>query len=307
MRLRTYLSVFILLSAVFSANGQILNKLKKAAKDGVQDAVERRVSHEIEKAAQKQTDKYLEQLFGTPTEYEGGNYDYGAIMKSFNMNVDHADEYSFRGYTDMEISGTDEKGKAIDPSVFRSYSNPAEQTWAMEIETDEKDLEKTIMIFDNNYEATIMLMEDKKGEKSRMAYGIDWEMFMDGAMSSDTVRQAMETLEIKKTGNTKNVLGYTCDEYLVENNQYLANYWVSQSPIEGYSSYWTKDNFLFSKQMQTKYKGYFDKLPDGDVLEISYTDKENKGTTFMTITDINTQDTFTFVMADYRGVMDEQE
>jgi hypothetical protein len=307
MHLKTFITLMVFVSLAISTQGQILNKLKKAAKGGVENAVERRVAHEIEKAAQKQTDKYLESLFGPPTQYEGGNYDYGEIMKSFNMNVDHADEYSFQGYTDMEISGTDEKGKAIDPTEFRSFSNPEAQTWAMELETDEKDLEKTIMIFDNNYDATVMLMEDKKGEKSRIAYGIDWDMLMDGAMSSDSVQQAMESLEIVKTGNTKSILGYTCDEYLVENDQYKANYWVSQSPIDGYSSYWTKDNFLFSKQMETKYKGYFEKLPDGDVLEISYKDKQNEETTFMKITDINTKDTYTFVMADYRGVMDEPE
>jgi hypothetical protein len=297
--------MFMVLST--TTTGQILNKLKKAAKDGAQEAVERRVAHEIEKAAQKQSDKYLEQLFGPPTQYEGGNYDYGEIMKSFNMNVDHADSYTFPGYTDMEISGTDTKGKEIDPTMFRSYSNPADQIWAMEIETDEKDLEKTIMIFDNNYEATVLLMENKKGEKSRMAYGIDWNSMMDVAMSSDSVQQALETLEIVKTGNTREIMGYTCDEYLVENDEYKANYWVSQEPIDGYSSYWTKDNFLFSKQMETKYKGYFDKLPEGDVLEISYMDKSTEEKTFMKITDINTSDTFTFIMSDYRSVMDEQE
>ncbi len=135
----SYLAIGLLMAVSTTATGQILNKLKKAAKDGAQEAVERRVAHEIEKAAQKQTDKYLEQLFGPPTQYEGGNYDYGEIMKSFNMNVDHADSYTFPGYTDMEISGTDQKGKEIDPTMFRSYSNPADQIWAMEIETDEKD------------------------------------------------------------------------------------------------------------------------------------------------------------------------
>ena len=212
MRRFTYVTLCIVFSTVTFTNGQILNKLKKAAKDGVQEAVERRVSHEIEKAAQKQTDKYLEQLFGAPTQYEGGNYDYGEIMKNFNMNVDHADSYSFTGYTDMEISGTDQKGKAIDPTMFRSFNNSDEQIWAMELETDEKDLEKTIMIFDNNYEATVLLMEDKKGEKSRMAYGIDWNSMMDVAMSSDSVQEAMETLEIVTTENTRQIMGYMCNE-----------------------------------------------------------------------------------------------
>lgn len=301
--------VFLILLLVVSTPGhsQILNKLKRAAKDGVQDAVERRVEHEIQKAAQKQTDRYLQQLFGPPSQYEGTGYDYSGILNSISMDVEHADSYSFTGFTDMEISGTDERGKNIDPTIFRSFSNTSEETWAMQMDTDEKDLESTIMIFDNKNQATIMLMESKKGEKSRMAYGLDWSGMMDAAMDSDSVQQELENFEINKTGNTKTILGYECEEYKTVSDTFEALYWVSNEPIDGYASYWSKNNFLFNQQMKTKYQAYMDKMPEGDVLEISYFDKNDKGTTEMKIVDINTDHNETFIMSDYQNALAPEE
>lgn len=102
-----------------TTQAQFLKKLKKAAQEGVENAVERRVSNEVENAARKQTDKYLEQIFGAPSTYEGGDYDYGKVMSSIDMNAATEDRYHFTGYTDMIISGTDEKGKAIEPVTFQ--------------------------------------------------------------------------------------------------------------------------------------------------------------------------------------------
>ncbi len=305
MRAITTFFTLVIFCLTFNANGQILNKLKNVSKDGVQDSVEQRVAHEMQKAAQKQADRYLTELFGPPTEYEGSGYDYSAIMQSIQTNVEHADSYDFTGHTDMEIGGTDKKGKAVDPVVFRSFHNTDAETWAMEMETDEKNLERTIMIFDNSHQATIMLMEDKKGEKSRMAYSMDWNAMMSAAMENDTIQESMESLEITKTGNTKSIMGYTCDEYKTENEDMLAYYWVSQEPIDGYASYWSKNNFMFNQQMKSKYSDYYNKLPDGDVLEITYTDKNSKETTSMKIVDINTSTAHNFTMADYNNIMAE--
>ena len=173
------------------------------------------------------------------------------------------------------------------------------------METDEKDLERTVMIFDNSMKATVMLMEDKKGQKSRMAYSMDWSAMMDASMSADSMQQVVEELNITKTGNSKEIMGFTCDEYLTESEEFVASYWVSRDPINGYASYWSKNNFMFSQQMKNKYPDYYNKIPDGDVLEISYSEKGGKETTQMRIVDINTSTDHNFVMADYDNVMDQ--
>jgi hypothetical protein len=295
-----------LLIQITDSHAQILNKLKRAAEDGVKSAVERRVAHEMEKAMEKQTDKYMEQIFGPPTQYEGTGYDYGKMIESLNMDVETAEMYSFTGYTDMEISGTNENGKEIDPAMFRTFMNSEQEAWGIELESDEKDVEKSMMIFDNKHEATIMLMENKEGEKSRLAYGMDWSKMMEEA-AEDNMEEIAGEFNITKTGNSKSILGYECDEYISETDTYAATYWVSQESVNGYTSYWSKNNFLFSQQMKNKYSSYFNQLPDGDVLEMNYVSKEDNSITNMEIKEINNSDKFEFVMADYVNALEARE
>ena len=305
--MKTYtVSLFLILMTLSAVpvNGQLLKKLKQAAEDGVKEAVERRVEHEVEKAVQKQTDRYMEQIFGPPTQYEGRGYDYGKMMESINMNVETEDSYSFTGYTDMEISGTNEKGKPIDPTMFRTFIDPEGQSWGIELESDDKDLKRTVMIFDNHHQATIMLMESNEGEKSRLAYGMDWSKMME-AGTDETAETMDETFNFEKTGNTKTILGYTCDEYVTDTETYNATYWVSREPVTGYTSYWSRNNFLFNQQMKKKYSDYLDKLPEGDMMEMTYTSKEDDNVTIMKIIDINTSTQNEFVMADYKNAMEQ--
>ncbi|GGF37694.1 DUF4412 domain-containing protein [Echinicola rosea] len=310
--MRTDKLLLAALSAIFllpvPSQAQFLKKLKKAAQEGVENAVERRVSNEVENAARKQTDKYLEQIFGSPSEYEGGDYDYGKVISSIDMNATTEDRYHFTGYTDMEITGTDEKGKDIDPVTFRSFLSGDSDFWGIEMENQDKKAEKTVMIFDHKNNASVLLMENEKGEKNYMAYGMDWTKMMEDAADKEMEETDADAtaFDIVKTGNSKNILGYSCDEYRTDNDEYTAHYWVSTQAIEGYASYWSKNNFLFSKKVKQKYQGYYDQLPDGDVLEIHYESKEDKSITHMKIIEINTSEKFEFEMAEYANAMEGQ-
>ncbi len=304
--LRTVFLLLCFLISFIPAEAQLLKKLKRAAEDGVKSAVERRVAHEMEKAMEKQTDKYMEQIFGPPTQYEGTGYDYGKMLESLNMDVEIDEMYSFTGYTDMEITGTNENGKEIDPAIFRTFMNPEQEAWGIELESDEKEVESSIMIFDNKHEATIMLMENDKGEKSRLAYGMNWSKMMEEA-AEDNLEEVAEEFNITKTGNTKSILGYACDEYVSETDTYAATYWVSQESVTGYTSYWSKNNFLFSQQMKNKYNSYFNKLPDGDVLEMNYVSKDDNSITHMEIKEINDSQVFEFMMEEYPNAMEEAQ
>lgn len=299
--------IILLILMPFTMQGQLLKKIKRAAQEGVENAVERRVSQEIENAAARQANRYMDQVFGPPSDYEGTDYDYGKVLSSMNMNVETEDSYSFTGYTDMVLTGTDEKGKAIDPTKLKSFLSQQGEYWAMQMENNEKNLENAIMIFDQPNQATIMLMEDKKGEKSMMAYGLDWSKMIE-AGTEEGLENSTDTLfSLTKTGNSKTILGYACDEYMTDHPDYSATYWVSAEPIEGYTSYWSKNNFLFSQQMKNKYQAYFDKLPEGDVLEMNYVSKKDKGTTRLVVTDIDTKTDFKFVMADYINIMEQKK
>ncbi len=306
MNVRLILSALFLVLFALPGNAQLLNKLKKAAQDGVEKAVERRVSQEIENAAARQTDRYLNEVFGPPSQANGSGADYSKILSGMSADVDTEDSYSFTGYTDMLITGTNEKGKEIDPTKFRAFLNPENEYWGMEMENNEKDLENAIMLFDQPNQATIMLMTDKKGEKSRIAYRLDWDQMMEEGMD-EQMNSADSTFNLTRTGNTKTLLGYLCDEYVSEGSGYTSTLWISQEPIEGYASYWSGNNFLFTKRMAQKYPAQFDQLPEGNVLEINYLSKDSKEATHMTVTEINTDRQVTYTLEDYTDIMQQEK
>src|SRR5690606_15494917 len=107
----------------FITEAQLLNRIKRAAEQGVINAVEKRVEKEVENATQRQLEKALGEIYGPSSEDPSGTYDLSKIMKGINMNATTENSYSFTGVAEMEITGTDEKGKAIDPMIMKTFLN----------------------------------------------------------------------------------------------------------------------------------------------------------------------------------------
>src|SRR5690554_2201711 len=269
--------LFVALPIVTEA--QLLNKIRRAAEQGVSNAVERRVEREVENATQRQLEKAFGEMYGTDAETGGAGVDFSKIMKGINMNVPTEDSYSFTGMAEMEMTGTDEKGKAIDPVIMRSFLNEDSEYSGMEVaaadQQKQKDgIEKTIMIFDMKNNASIILVENE-GEKSRMSFGLDYQALGETAMENDTLIHS-EDFEFKKTGKSKTIAGHLCEEYYAETEEYTGSYWVTQQPVAGIGSFWGKNSPFLTKKMKSSNKNYFDKLPPGDILEITSNSKSDK-------------------------------
>ncbi|SHN33948.1 Domain of unknown function [Cyclobacterium lianum] len=306
--------VIICLSFIsWNAHSQLLNRIKRAASEGVSRAVERTVEKEVAKATQRQLEKAFSNLYGDMETGEsgsaGGNYDFSKIMGSINMDVETESSYNFSGLAVMEITSTDEKGKAQDPVVFNSFLSENPDYFGMEfVEQNRKnDKEKAVIIMDHKNEATIMLMDNEDG-KSSMAFSIDWAGMMDEAARMDEESEnpsAMNNADVsfEKTGNTKEILGYTCDEYRVTSEDMEGTYWLSQSAIVGMESFWSKNSPFVTKKMKAENPEYFNNLPEGNILEMDFTSKEDESSTQMKMVEIDTGKSSSFDMADYPNAM----
>jgi hypothetical protein len=119
----------------------------------------------------------------------------------------------------MEFQTKDEKGKSGDPMNIKSYlSNSTEYTW-MELVEPKKPEAVTYMIFDAENKASMLLMESE-GTKHSFAYKLNFDAIVEESESS------MEESEIvvKKTGNSRSILGYECDEYSVKSDDGPSTY-----------------------------------------------------------------------------------
>jgi len=301
--LSLYFVLFFVVTPIVT-EAQLLNKIRRAAEQGVSNAVERRVEREVENATQRQLEKAFGEMYGTDADVGGAGVDFSKIMKGINMNVPTEDSYSFTGMAEMEMTGTDEKGKALDPVIMRTFLNENSEYSGMEFSSADQQtdgLEKTIMIFDMKNNASIILVENE-GQKSRMSFGLDYQAIGETAMENDTLIHS-EDFEFKKTGKTKTIAGHLCEEYYAETEEYTGSYWVTQQPVAGIGSFWGKNSPFLTKKMKSSNKNYFDKLPPGDILEINSKSKSDKSTMNMTMTNIDNSVSNSFVMADYPNMM----
>ena len=81
----------------------------------------------------------------------------------------------------------------------------------------DKDAKSTI-IFDSKNSA-MLILSDSDGEKTGFAMGIDPEMLAEEVEEYAEESEA-DPYKAYKTGKTKTILGYSCDEYLVEDENF---------------------------------------------------------------------------------------
>ncbi len=313
--MKNILLIFVVGTVCFipiDSEAQLLRRLKNAAEEGVARAVEKRVVSEVEKATQNQFEKAFGYLYTGP---KGSNktYDFSKILESVNMDVDTEESYSFKGIAEMEVVSTDSKGKSEDPARIISYLSNDEQFTGMEFRDDTKksNKEKTVMIFDFKNNATIMLVENDEG-KSSMAFGLDWQKMMEGAEEMEVEEETPETVDwdefkFEKTGKTKTILGYSCEEYIAKNEEMEAVYWISSNPIEGLQSFWGKNSPFITQRMQAENQEYFNKFPDGSVMEMIFVSQEDKSSTSITMVNIDVDESNTFLMEAYPNVMKQNQ
>jgi len=294
----------------FTTEAQLLRRLKSAAEEGVARAVEKRVVSEVEKATQKQFEKAFGNLYGGPR--GGAGYDFSKILESINTNVEIDESYSFVGVAEMEVTGTESNGKKADPVVIKSYLSSSEKLTGMEFvdPADKKNKERSVMIFDFTNNATIMLIEEGD-KKTRMAFGLDWQNMMDSMVEMAEVEEEetdykLEDFTFEKSGNTKNILGYSCDEYRASNEDMEASYWISKESIPGLQTFWGNNSPFLTQRMKADNKVTLDKFPEGSLMEMYFESKTDKSTSQFTMVNIDTDNTQTFVMADYANALGAQ-
>jgi len=219
------------------------------------------------------------------------------------MNVDTESDYSFTGVAVMEIQSTNEKGKEEDPVNFNSFLSENPDYFGMEfVDPDAKDAdEKSVIIMDHKNKATVILMENED-EKSSMAFGMDWGGMMD-SYADNAENKTIENPTFEKTGNTKDILGYTCEEYRMNADDAEGIYWISTTPIEGLEGFWSKNSPFVTKKMKEENSSFYGSFPDGNILEMNFTNKEDQSTSEMKIIEINNNQPAQFKMADYPNAM----
>ncbi|MBN2667057.1 MAG: DUF4412 domain-containing protein [Bacteroidales bacterium] len=213
MKKRTLIIVLSLLVALpYSIDAQIGGALKNRLNKAINKAVENKIDSAIQEKQEEQAPEGRPGLGGLL----GGKTD-----------VPHRDVYNFTGRIHMVMENYDKKD--VIKSDYFTFFNANTANAAFEIKLVDPDNGQqaipTVFIFDNENRAFMILMQGE-GSKTGIISAIPDESELE-AQSKEQKEKQEKAPVITKTGNTKVIAGYRCDEYK-----------VVEEGEEGYSMVW---------------------------------------------------------------------
>ena len=191
-------------------------------------------------------------------------------------NVDYESTYNFDAYIQSQVTGYKKNGKMDDQVLYDSYIHKEDADYAMEFRNDDS---KSIIIFDTKNSAMLILTESD-GSKTGFATTIDPEAISE-KVEDYAEEHEVEPVNYRKTGNTKMILGYSCDEYLVEDEETEVHMWASEKLGKEMRKEWMNNQQAFGAMFAQAY------ALNGMVLEYDFLDKDNGKRTEMMITKID--------------------
>ena len=191
-------------------------------------------------------------------------------------NVPYEQNYDFDSWVKMEVRDFNDKGKETDYIVYDSYLTKDGVDYAM-VYTDKKD--QTTIIFDSKNSA-VLILTDSDGDKMGIASEVDPES-LEEDMKEIQEEEGIESIIPQKTGKSKKILGYDCDEYLVEDEDMEAHMWVCDELGKQIRKEMIDSRHTFGSVFI--YAAY----ADGMVMEYEQINKKSGDRTVMEVTDLD--------------------
>ena len=281
MKTRTLIFLLALIIMIpVSSNAQVGNILKnrinKAINKKVDEKIDTAVNKKIEETQQSQSDQQ------TGTEQAGRPGRIGSGILGGKTDIKHNDVYDFTGRIYMQME-TYDKNDVVKSDYF-TYFN--ENTLNACIEITIPDPEKgggtvpTQFLFDNDNRCFMMLMQGQDS-KTGIISSIPDDSTLTAQSAARNVKE-VNNATITKTGNTRMIAGYRCDEYK-----------IVDPDVEGYSNVWmTRDVKIKADKKNWGKSGiptYYDYpgFEDAMMLAMESYDKNNKPEMKMETKEIN--------------------
>jgi len=195
-------------------------------------------------------------------------------------NVDYETNYKFDAYIQMEVSEYNKNEKLKEQQVYDTHIAKERVDYAMVFTDDDS---KSTIIFDQENGA-MLILTDSDGDKTGFAMSIDPEALAEEVEEFED--EAAEESEVDaykpyKTGKKKDILGYSCEEYLMEDESSEIHMWVS----EELGKQVRKD--MLNNQQTFGAVFFHASYMNGMVLEYEHLDKEKGEKTTLKVTDID--------------------
>jgi hypothetical protein len=311
------LTVLFLSGSVLGVNAQILegyakSKVGVAKNRAVYDA-DKEVDSQINKGVDKQFNKLKDKILekdekpaeGTtgetkPAEPEAAPKSSGssgssasddamsrAIMGKMGINMTRPanmkDVYEYSGNIVMDVENWDQDGESEGKVAYTTQYSDKNNGIAMVFKDEEKGL--STMIFD--YDNMLMLVLADNGSSDRSGFATPLNSYYSDSASTtsnsevskaEAENAANYNSAFKKTGKSKTIAGYKCEEYFFEDEQDKVSYWLTTDlPTDLWSKMYTSNAFT------SLYTG----RTNGFVMESDHQYKASKERSYMIVKEVN--------------------
>lgn len=285
-------SLLISLLPVNDLQAQLLKKLKKRVQETTEDVIAEKAAQKTEQEAEKTLDSLLDIDPDHQAEYQEKLLQ---MMGTGSENIPVETSYSFDTMViyEMTISNDSQESSVVNYEMWFPRKGVYMATKVDNIEgKDNRDMPSSILsILDDKNQAMIILMEAQK-----MAQIISMNKMKEIAEEENEIESIdSEFKAIEKTGNTKKILGYTCQEFIAQNETSQIIFWI------------TEELSLFQKNMffnisQSLGGNTFENIPEsakGFMMEMHFEDQSTNEKGVMKVKDIQ-KTTKNILMSDYQ-------
>ena len=219
-------------------------------------------------------------------------------------NVKFDPTYSFTSSMKMDVETVDSASAEVNKGLYAFYFDKKSQNFAMEFEVVNQETgqkEKSLMIFDHKNKA-MLILSDKEGEKSGIAMNFEPDSVQQAEGKDEIAESASQedlsayNMYYKATGKTKEVLGYTCKEYVYESPEGKVSLWATNDIKYNYS-----DAFGHMNGFQNLATGGTAYLL-GTVLEMHFKDADSNARADFWVKEYNPNTDKTLRVTDYQVV-----
>jgi hypothetical protein len=234
------LLLLLISCTVTQGNAQFLKKLKKSA----QEAAERTVERKVERKTEQETGKTFDSIFDN----QGGLFN--------GKKEAPAKTYAFTHAYEMDIIA--EK----DTTHVTYYLTNVDEFMGSAIQMNENEQMITVM---DLLRKTAYNFMDFGENKSMMSFGLDFEKVVENQTDTNVL--------VEPTGNTKEILGYECEEYQVAGEDFEGTIWVTHEAEISFSDAFA----LVKKQKKNKsYNQSWMSMVEGLTVEMNMIDTSKK-------------------------------
>lgn len=329
------ISLTLFLAALTSsAYSQVVTRLINKAANKAEEKTEEKIEDEAEKGVEKEVNKVFNKLFGNSDSASdsaaapadapaasggdgsassssvGARAARNAYLNALGMSTGTANVkplYEFDGFIEMTVSEFKD-GKKEESTIYTTYVDSKSFDYGMHFKEPEGE-DYSLIIFDT--ENNLMLtLSDADGEKTGFAISFTPEQAEaiaeeaeEGADEGDAA--VGDSYASYKTGKTKKILGYKCEEYVIEDEDETVTMWITRDLNKEMKQTYMK-NSTFAGLFAYAY------YTDGVVMEYIIEEKKDGDKQVMTVTDIDLNkkesiNTMGYTIMDMSGMMPDDE